>query len=62
MHHSHSDRINPQHPALPGHYHGDPIVPGVLNLDRVLDDAKASLGVSVHTIASANIHALISPD
>jgi len=28
--------ISPDHPALPGHFPGEPIVPGVLILDEVL--------------------------
>ncbi|MET1023908.1 MAG: hypothetical protein ABWX87_06325 [Pseudoxanthomonas sp.] len=32
------------HPALPGHFPGRPIVPGVLVLDHVLDAVQASHG------------------
>lgn len=32
-------RIPPDHPALPGHFPGRPIVPGVLLLDAVLQAA-----------------------
>jgi 3-hydroxyacyl-[acyl-carrier-protein] dehydratase len=28
--------VDPDHPALPGHFPGNPIVPGVMILDRVL--------------------------
>lgn len=28
--------VAPDHPALPGHFPGNPIVPGVMILDRVL--------------------------
>lgn len=29
--------ISPDHPALPGHFPGNPLVPGVVILDRVMD-------------------------
>ena len=32
------------HPALPGHFPGQPIVPGVVVLDRVIDAIEASHG------------------
>lgn len=32
------------HPALPGHFPGRPIVPGVLVLDHVLDAVEAAHG------------------
>lgn len=32
------------HPALPGHFPGRPIVPGVVILDRVLDAIEAAHG------------------
>ena len=37
-------RVNADHPSLPGHFPGRPVVPGVLLLDAVLDAAGALLG------------------
>jgi 3-hydroxyacyl-[acyl-carrier-protein] dehydratase len=37
-------RISADHPALPGHFPGRPIVPGVVVLDRVLAAIEAQHG------------------
>jgi 3-hydroxyacyl-[acyl-carrier-protein] dehydratase len=42
-------RIAADHPALPGHFPGLPIVPGVLLLDCVLNEAERWLGRAVRT-------------
>jgi len=34
--HQHQSLINAQHPSLPGHFPGNPVVPGVVILDEVL--------------------------
>ena len=36
--------IPPDHPSLPGHFPGRPIVPGVVLLDRVLEAIEATHG------------------
>ena len=36
--------IGHDHPALPGHFPGRPLVPGVVLLDRVLDAIEAAHG------------------
>lgn len=36
--------IGPDHPSLPGHFPGHPVVPGVLLLQRVLDAIEAAHG------------------
>lgn len=38
--------IAPEHPALAGHFAGNPIVPGVTVLQRVLDLLEAALPLS----------------
>jgi 3-hydroxymyristoyl/3-hydroxydecanoyl-(acyl carrier protein) dehydratase len=36
--------VDPAHPALPGHFPGDPIVPGAVLLDEILDALTGELG------------------
>ena len=36
--------VPPEHPSLPGHFPGRPVVPGVVVLDRVLDAIEAVHG------------------
>ena len=36
--------IAPDHPSLPGHFPGKPIVPGVVLLDRVIEAIEAAQG------------------
>ena len=43
-------RIDAAHPALAGHFPGNPVVPGVVLLDRVLDAAQRHLGLRVDTL------------
>ena len=38
--------IAADHPSLPGHFPGQPVVPGVVVLDRVLAAAEALLGTT----------------
>src|ERR1044072_4448608 len=49
-----SIRIAANHPALPGHFPGRPIVPGVVLLDRVLLEAERWLQRSVHPASLPN--------
>jgi 3-hydroxymyristoyl/3-hydroxydecanoyl-(acyl carrier protein) dehydratase len=37
--------IPPDHPALPGHFPGRPVVPGVVLLDHVATAARAAVGL-----------------
>jgi len=36
--------ISPDHPSLPGHFPGKPIVPGVVLLERVIEAIEAAHG------------------
>jgi len=54
--------ISADHPALPGHFPGRPIVPGVLLLDRVLIGVEASLGRSVRTLQRVKFASALLPD
>ncbi len=51
--------IPPDHPALAGHFPGEPIVPGVVLLDLVLKEA--SKGSSRITLPSVKFHAPLRP-
>jgi 3-hydroxyacyl-[acyl-carrier-protein] dehydratase len=44
-------RVPPSHPALPGHFPGRPIVPGVVILDEVIGAAERWLGGPLHVTA-----------
>ncbi len=60
LHRTH--HIDPHHPALPGHFPGDPIVPGVVILARVADAIRAQCpGRAPATLAHARFHAPLRP-
>lgn len=42
--------ISPDHPSLPGHFPGNPVVPGVVILDHVLDAFEKQTGVYVEAL------------
>lgn len=51
------------HPALAGHFPGNPIVPGTLILDEVLRAVEAWQGqVRVTRVVSAKFMAVLKPD
>jgi 3-hydroxyacyl-[acyl-carrier-protein] dehydratase len=43
------------HPSLPGHFPGNPIVPGVLLLDEVIGTAEEWLGRSLRVRAAPQV-------
>ena len=49
--HEQTLRVAGTHPALPGHFPGAPVVPGVVLLDHVLRTAEAWLGRELHAAA-----------
>ncbi|MET0232858.1 MAG: hydroxymyristoyl-ACP dehydratase [Rhodanobacteraceae bacterium] len=55
-------RIAASHPALPGHFPGHPIVPGVVLLDRVAAAIERSCGTRLAKIASVKFLAPLNPE
>jgi 3-hydroxymyristoyl/3-hydroxydecanoyl-(acyl carrier protein) dehydratase len=50
------------HPALPGHFPGHPIVPGVLLLDHVLTGVTAALDRPVSVLRKVKFAVALLPD
>jgi len=54
--------VENEHPALPGHFPGQPIVPGVLLLDQVMTGIAAALGQTVAVLQQVKFAAALLPD
>ena len=54
-------RIGPEHPALAGHFPGNPVVPGVVLLERVAAALRAWRGERVEQIDAKFVQPLL-PD
>jgi 3-hydroxymyristoyl/3-hydroxydecanoyl-(acyl carrier protein) dehydratase len=53
--------VEPTHPALPGHFPGHPVVPGVLLLDHVLSAVAAELKRPVAVLKQVKFAAALLP-
>ena len=62
--HSATLNVPARHPALSGHFPGNPIVPGVVILDEVIGAAQAWLGDGFHVVglSHAKFLAPLKPD
>ena len=55
-------RIPAAHPALPGHFPGNPIVPGVVLLDRIAAALERADGARLARIDAVKFLAPLRPD
>jgi 3-hydroxymyristoyl/3-hydroxydecanoyl-(acyl carrier protein) dehydratase len=55
-------RIAASHPALPGHFPGNPVVPGVVLLDRIAASIERTHGARLAKIASVKFLAPLRPE
>jgi 3-hydroxymyristoyl/3-hydroxydecanoyl-(acyl carrier protein) dehydratase len=55
------EEVSPQHPALAGHFPGNPIVPGVVILRRVCQAVTEARGGSVTAVPVVKFHAPLRP-
>lgn len=54
-------RVAAEHPALDGHFPGEPLVPGVLVLDRIAEALAAAHGLHVTALETVKFRAPLLP-
>jgi 3-hydroxymyristoyl/3-hydroxydecanoyl-(acyl carrier protein) dehydratase len=58
-----SEAFSREHPCLPGHFPGNPIIPGTLILDRVIETLQQSLdGQEVREVVSVKFLRPLLPE
>lgn len=60
--HTEKLRIGAAHPALPGHFPGQPVVPGVVLLDRVAAAIERAWRLRIGTLAQVKFLRPLLPD
>ncbi|MEQ1627427.1 MAG: hypothetical protein ABL965_08535 [Nitrospira sp.] len=63
MKHERIVSVSPDHPALPGHFPGHPVVPGVLVMDEVIETLREYYGQAliVTGLPSVKLSSLLLP-
>jgi 3-hydroxyacyl-[acyl-carrier-protein] dehydratase len=60
--HSEEFHIGAEHPALPGHFPGNPVVPGVVLLDRVAAAVERAWGQRIGGFPQVKFQRPLLPD
>jgi 3-hydroxymyristoyl/3-hydroxydecanoyl-(acyl carrier protein) dehydratase len=60
--HSAALHVGGDHPSLPGHFPGHPVVPAVVILERIADELKGWRGVRLARVIEAKFMAPLLPD
>jgi 3-hydroxyacyl-[acyl-carrier-protein] dehydratase len=53
--------VGPEHPSLPGHFPGDPIVPGAILLDHAIANVERAFGRKAAMILAAKFLIPVRP-